>query len=74
MDDLLYIFTCQGHLPGELLVPSTTLAVTLVDFDTPHLDCKIGGDASGAIATKERQSSLHYGTCGDSYGDDEWLW
>ena len=49
----MFSFTCQGHLPGVLFVPSTTLAVTRVDFDTPHLDCKIGCDACGAIATKQ---------------------
>ena len=48
-------FTCQGHFPGALFVPCTTLAVTRVALDIPHFGCTI---ACGAWATTSTSKCL----------------
>ena len=50
--------TCQGQVPGTASRPSTTLALTRLDFDIPHLE-KLGRSGAPETATKD-QSQTHF--------------
>ena len=52
--------TCHGHFPGTDLVPSTTLAVTRVDLEIPHLACDGACMENGTRKYQSLMSGIFY--------------